>query len=131
MQHLFENPAIQASEITLDPGQRYAPRDPGEGGQMLYPLRNCKVRLRLPDGKSWDVGALYGEPIWTDSAPTSIESIGLGRCDLLSVHVKNGRPTPTGVTTGPAPAGAPSGEPQTSGPIGPASPESVNAPGVK
>jgi beta-alanine degradation protein BauB len=84
---LLENEKVRVLEIRLKPGEK-APMHNHPGAHVVYVIKDAKLKLTFPDGKSREVDLKAGQAVWMDAGSHATENIGTSDGHNLVVELK-------------------------------------------
>jgi beta-alanine degradation protein BauB len=83
---VFENERVRVLNVKFSPGQKTKMHSHPD--HVIYVLKDGKLKITLPDGKSNEVSLKTGQAIWMQAGQHSAENIGGTEAVNLVVELK-------------------------------------------
>ncbi len=83
---IMENERIRVLNVKFKPGQKAVMHSHPD--HVIYVLKDGKLKITLPDGKSNEVSLKVGQAIWMQEGQHAAENIGTTEANNLVVELK-------------------------------------------
>lgn len=83
---IMENDRVRALDLRLKPGQKAAMHSHPD--HVVYVLKDGKIKITLPDGKSTEFSLKAGQAIWMEAGQHAAENIGNTEANNLVIELK-------------------------------------------
>ncbi len=83
---IMENERIRVLNVKFKPGQKAMMHSHPD--HVIYVLKDGKLKITLPDGKSNEISLKAGQAIWMQEGQHAAENIGITEANNLVVELK-------------------------------------------
>ncbi len=83
---VMENDRVRVLAVKFKPGQKALMHSHPD--HVIYVLKDGKLKITLPDGKSNDVDLKAGQAIWMDAGQHAAENLGKTEATNLVIELK-------------------------------------------
>ena len=83
---IMENDRVRVLNVKFKPGQKALMHSHPD--HVIYVLKDAKLKITLPDGKSNDVSLKAGQAIWMQAGQHAAENTGKSEANNVVVELK-------------------------------------------
>ena len=83
---VMENERVRVLNVKFKPGQKAVMHSHPD--HVIYVLKDGKIKITLPDGKSSEVSLKVGQAIWMPAGQHAAENLGKTEANNLVIEIK-------------------------------------------
>jgi len=83
---IMENERVRVLGVRFKPGQKALMHSHPD--HVIYVLKDCKLKITLPDGKGTEVNLKAGQAIWMEAGQHAAENLGKAEANNLVIELK-------------------------------------------